>query len=104
MTIQELIACYRDGVYTRGEVVSKLIEMIEPGNLDSQMKEIPKEFATELKKWAYEVDALSRNAVFFNVSADRAEKIKKHNQVIVPLIRNWFASRENTQEQGPTPR
>jgi len=35
MTVEELIAYYRRGAYTRGEVISTLIEMIEPGNLDS---------------------------------------------------------------------
>jgi hypothetical protein len=102
MTVEDLIADYRAGVYTRGEVISKLIEMIEPSNLDSLMKEIPEEFATRLKQWAYEVDPLSPNVVFFNISSEAAEKIKKHNRVVVPLIRNWFASHENTTEQGPT--
>jgi len=90
MRIDDLVALYKKGVITQGELVFALGESVTPENVSAVMSQVPREFLPDIREWAFTAPLAGGVVICSNLSEQREREIRERVRQAIPALREWF--------------
>ena len=90
-TIDDILAHFRTGRVTRGEIVAESARLITPSNVAEVMAELPVDIARDLESWACTVPWHEGVVLGANIPEVHAQRVAREQLAASQAIREWSA-------------
>lgn len=98
MTSEEILSEYEEGIYSRGDTLSRLTDVAAANGIESTIRTLPEPWRAALEQWifdTYDNDVESDHFLFFG---DPAPDLEQHRRNTA-ILREWIREKKKLRCQ-----
>jgi hypothetical protein len=92
MKMARILRDYDEGMLTRWEAISAVLQAVSPEDVPGSLHELPADLLDELKQWVIDVDPDKVAAFGGNLSRAEAQRMVEHARTVIPALKSHFGA------------